>query len=70
MSAQPRLITVHEAAALLGVSPSRVRQFYGPTGPLHKYTNDLTHALRLDLDEVQALARLRATFRSTAKISA
>lgn len=61
MSAQT-LITVPDAAKLLGVSPSRVRQFYAPGGPLRKFTNDLTGALRVDQDEVLALREARARY--------
>jgi len=59
----PTLITVKAAAELLGVSHSRVRQFYAPGGPLRKFENELLGDVRVDRAEVLALREARATYR-------
>jgi hypothetical protein len=65
----PTLITVKAAAELLGVSPSRVRQFYRPGGPLRKFENTMLGDVRVDRAEVIALREARATYRPV-KVSA
>jgi hypothetical protein len=68
MSAPTRLITAHRAAELLGVSLSRVRQFYAPGGPLRKYVNKETNSLRLDEAEVMRLKRDRDIYRPSSML--
>lgn len=61
---EQRLITAPEAAKLLGMSLSRVRQLYRVENQLNCYRN-CNGEVRLDKTEVIELRDARATFRST-----